>query len=171
MGYKMKGYSYPGKSPLKQEEKKKKVPSSDWNMDDYLVDGKPAKEVVKEHREKEMYKWLESIEEAKKKFKNIPVNDEGWQKAPNKKSPAKQKPKKSTESAHGQLSDAEWEYQNDLKAIKRENLDHIGTGFMNPPYKDTVKRQKQGVPYAKRQGYHGFKNFDSVIPQFQKNKK
>ena len=78
-------------------------------------------------------------------------------------SPAKLKLKKSTESAHGQLGDAEREYQEDLKAIKRENLDHIGTGFMNPPYKDTVKRQKQGVPYAKRQGYHGFKNFDSIL--------
>ena len=42
---------------------------------------------------------------------------------------------------------------------------------MRPPYKDTVKLQKSGVPYEKRQGYHGFKDFDSIIPQFQKNKK
>ena len=79
------------------------------------------------------------------------------------KSPTKQKPKKSTVSAHGQLSDAEREYQDDLKAAKKKKLDHIGTGFMNPPYKDTVKEQKSGVPYEKRQGYHGFKNFDSIL--------
>ena len=53
---------------------------------------------------------------------------------------------------------------------KKAKLDHIGTGFMKPPYKDTVKLQKSGVPYAKRQGYHGFKDFDSIIPQFQKTK-
>ena len=35
-----------------------------------------------------------------------------------------------------------------------------GTGFMNPPYKDTVKGTR---PYAKRQGYHGYKNFKSNI--------
>jgi len=84
------------------------------------------------------------------------------------KSPLKQHPKKSTESAHGQLNDAEREYQEDLKAVKRENLDHIGTGFMNPPYKDTVKEQKSGVPYEKRQGYHGFKNFSSILNQKKK---
>ena len=88
------------------------------------------------------------------------------------KSPLKQHPKKSTESAHGQLGDAKREYQDDLKASKKKKLDLIGTGFMRPPYKDTVKRQKQGVPYAKRQGYHGYKDFDSSIPQFRnKNKK
>ena len=98
MGYKMKGYSYPGKSPLKQDEKC------------YIDEN--GKKVCPMKRQSEL---------------------------------APKKPK--------------------------EKLDHVGTGFMNPPYKDTVKRQKQGVPYAKRQGYHGFKNFDSVIPQFQKNKK
>ena len=36
------------------------------------------------------------------------------------KSPLKQvHPKKSTVSVHGQLSDAEWEYQDDLKAAKK----------------------------------------------------
>ena len=60
--------------------------------------------------------------------------------------------------------------QNPFKPKKStENLDHIGTGFMNPPYKDTVKLQKSGVPYEKRQGYHGFKNFDSILNK-NKNK-
>ncbi len=31
---------------------------------------------------------------------------------------------------------------------------------MNPPYKDTVKGSR---PYAKRQGYHGYKDFKSII--------
>ena len=83
MGYKMKGYSYPGKSPLKQKEKDK------WNFD---------------------------------------IND------------LRQK--------HGK---------------SKKKLDHVGTGFMNPPYKDTVKSQKSGVPYEKRQGYHVYKNFDSIL--------
>ena len=61
-------------SPLKQD---KKAPDSDWNMDDYLVDGKPAKEVVKELRQKERNKWMESIEDAKKRFDSKP-NEEGW---------------------------------------------------------------------------------------------
>jgi hypothetical protein len=38
--------------------------------------------------------------------------------------------------------------------------DGIGKGFMNPPYKDTVKGTR---PYAKRQGYHGYKDFTSVL--------
>jgi len=36
----------------------------------------------------------------------------------------------------------------------------VGKGFMNPPYKDTVKGTR---PYAKRQGYHGYKDFTSNI--------
>ena len=36
-----------------------------------------------------------------------------------RRSPLKQHPKKSTESAHGQLSDAEREYQRDLKRIDK----------------------------------------------------
>ena len=43
-----------------------------------------------------------------------------------------------------------------------------GTGFMKPPYKDTVKLQKSGVPYEKRQGYHGFKDFDSILSKPKK---
>ena len=35
-----------------------------------------------------------------------------------------------------------------------------GEGFMQPPYKDTVKGTR---PYAKRQGYHGYKNFKSIL--------
>jgi len=45
-----------------------------------------------------------------------------------------------------------------LKAKKKTNT--VGTGFMNPPYKDTVKGSR---PYAKRQGYHGYKNFKSIL--------
>jgi len=74
MTYKMKGYSYPGKSPMKQD---KKAPGSDWNMDDYLVDGKPAREVVKEHHQKERDKWFESIEDAKKRF-DTKTNKDSW---------------------------------------------------------------------------------------------
>ena len=44
------------------------------------------------------------------------------------------------------------------KAKKKTNT--VGTGFMQPPYKDTVKGTR---PYAKRQGYHGYKNFKSNI--------
>ena len=73
MTYKMKGFSG-FKSPLKQD---KKVPGSDWNVDDYLVDGKPAKEVVKELRQKERNKWMKSIEDAKKRFGPKP-NKESW---------------------------------------------------------------------------------------------
>jgi len=46
---------------------------------------------------------------------------------------------------------------------KQQAKDRVGEGFMRPPYKDTVKAQKDGTPYAKRQGYHGYKNFDSNI--------
>ena len=88
--FKMKGYSYPGKSPLKQDEKC------------YIDEN--GKKVCPMKRQSEL---------------------------------APKKPK--------------------------EKLDHVGTGFMNPPYKDTVKLQKSGVPYEKRQGYHGFKNFDSIL--------
>jgi len=42
---------------------------------------------------------------------------------------------------------------------------------MNPPHKDTVKLQKSGVPYGKRQGYHGFKNSDSILSQSQDKSK
>jgi hypothetical protein len=44
------------------------------------------------------------------------------------------------------------------KAKKKTNT--VGTGFMNPPYKDTVKGTR---PYAKRQGYHGYKDFKSIL--------
>jgi len=43
-----------------------------------------------------------------------------------------------------------------------------GEGFMNPPYKDTVKGTR---PYAKRQGYHGYKNFKSNLASTDGNKK
>ena len=33
---------------------------------------------------------------------------------------------------------------------------------------DTVKLQKSGVPYEKRQGYHGFKDFDSILSKPKK---
>ena len=50
----------------------------------------------------------------------------------------------------GQISDYETEKQND----------HIGKGFMRPPYKDTASGTR---PYEKRQGYHGYKNFKSIL--------
>ena len=37
-----------------------------------------------------------------------------------------------------------------------------GKGYMKPPYKDTVYGK---IPYEKKQAYHGFKNFDSIIEQ------
>jgi len=33
-----------------------------------------------------------------------------------------------------------------------------GEGFMQPPYKDTVSGTR---PYAKKQGYHGFKSVEN----------
>ena len=62
MSYKMKGFSG-FKSPLKQD---KKVPGSDWNMDDYLVDGKPAREIV----EKDQQKYKKKIAEIGKQDKS-----------------------------------------------------------------------------------------------------
>tara|TARA_R110002012_G_scaffold320247_1_gene542962 strand:- start:24 stop:650 length:627 start_codon:yes stop_codon:yes gene_type:complete len=44
--------------------------------------------------------------------------------------------------------------------IVKKKTNTVGTGFMNPPYKDTVKGSR---PYAKRQGYHGYKNFKSIL--------
>ena len=38
--------------------------------------------------------------------------------------------------------------------------DSIGKGFMRPPYKDTASGTR---PYEKRQGYHGYKNFKSIL--------
>lgn len=46
---------------------------------------------------------------------------------------------------------------------KGEKGKGVGTGYMNPPYKDKAGAQKAGTPYAKRQGYHGFKNFESNV--------
>ena len=130
----MKGFTYPGKSPVKQ--------------------GKPVP--------------LPSPGGKGTKDPGMKIESKG-NKAIKLPSPNKQKPKKSTESAHGQLSDAEREYQDDLKTAKRKKLDHIGKPYMRPPYKDTASGIR---PYEKRQGYHGFKDFDSIIPQFQnKNKK
>jgi hypothetical protein len=48
----------------------------------------------------------------------------------------------------------------DLTPEKPAAPKYEGEGFMNPPYKDTVKGTR---PYAKRQGYHGYKNFKSNI--------
>ena len=78
-----------------------------------------------------------------------------------RRSPLKQYPKKSTESVHGQLSDAELEYKEDLKfhkpkgtLINPPQIDHSGgVGFVNAPYRDP-----QGTgPTEKRKGYHGYK--------------
>tara|TARA_R100001594_G_scaffold49710_1_gene82718 strand:- start:62 stop:991 length:930 start_codon:yes stop_codon:yes gene_type:complete len=47
--------------------------------------------------------------------------------------------------------------------IKQQKANkNVGEGFMHPPYKDTASGTK---PYAKRQGYHGYKDFDSNIEQ------
>jgi len=48
----------------------------------------------------------------------------------------------------------------DLKPETSAPPKYVGEGFMNPPYKDTVKGTR---PYAKRQGYHGYKNFKSNL--------
>ena len=48
--------------------------------------------------------------------------------------------------------------KNKKPLTKKKNT--IGEGFMNPPYKDTVYGTR---PYAKRQGYHGYKNFKSIL--------
>tara|TARA_R100001440_G_scaffold8466_3_gene16191 strand:+ start:218 stop:1093 length:876 start_codon:yes stop_codon:yes gene_type:complete len=45
---------------------------------------------------------------------------------------------------------------------------YAGEGFMNPPYKDTVKGTR---PYANRQGYHGYKNFKSNLASTDGNRK
>ena len=50
------------------------------------------------------------------------------------------------------------EEHEEAKSPVKQNT--IGEGFMKPPYKDTASGTK---PYAKRQGYHGFKNFDSIL--------
>ena len=45
--------------------------------------------------------------------------------------------------------------------IKQQKANkNVGEGFMHPPYKDTASGTK---PYAKRQRYHGYKDFDSNI--------
>ena len=141
------------KQKIKQTKKNK--PKQQWEYSGILDVEKSEKELRKQRRKEE-----------KLRKEGIKVVDE------DKKSPAKQKPKKSTESAHGQLGDAEREYQFDLdryEEMRGKKLDHIGKPFMRPPYKDTASGTR---PYEKRQGYHGFKDFDSIIPQFQnKNKK
>jgi len=65
----------------------------------------------------------------------------------------------------GQIDDLKPESPNKVKG-------GVGKGFMQPPYKDTVKGTR---PYAKRQGYHGYKDFTSNIKggvnkQVKKNK-
>ena len=65
----------------------------------------------------------------------------------------------------GQIDDLKPQSPNKVKG-------GVGEGFMQPPYKDTVKGTR---PYAKRQGYHGYKNFTSNIKggvnkQVKKNK-
>jgi len=46
------------------------------------------------------------------------------------------------------------------KDLKAKKLDHIGKPYMRPPYKDTTVGTR---PYEKRQGYHGYKDFDSIL--------
>ena len=47
-----------------------------------------------------------------------------------------------------------------LTQTKDKKKNTTGEGFMNPPYRDKASGTK---PYANRQGYHGFKNFDSIL--------
>jgi len=50
----MSGFSGFGNSPVKQKkDKKKNEPGSTWNMDDYLVDGVPARKVISDRNKKE----------------------------------------------------------------------------------------------------------------------
>ena len=111
MAYKMKGYSYPGKSPLKQHPKK-----STESVDR----PEPTYEGTDEYR----------------KEKDIPKK--------------------------------EFKKRGIKKPQKKKKLDHIGKPYMRPPYKDTAVGTR---PYEKRQGYHGYKDFDSIIPQFQNKTK
>ena len=46
-----------------------------------------------------------------------------------------------------------------LEDMRRHKKRYTGEGFMHPPYKDTVKGIR---PYEKRQGYHGYKNFETI---------
>mgnify|MGYP003659142356 CR=1 FL=1 len=163
----MKGFSYPGKSPVKQK----------YDLSKATVDGKHPQ--TEKNKKYENVGSVDLLMQGKTRDKDGNVKDIQWAPPPErpkykkrpeakKDSPAKQKPKKSTESAHGQLNDAEREYKRDVKATKRKKLDHIGKPYMRPPYKDTASGIR---PYEKRQGYHGFKDFDSIIPQFQNKNK
>jgi len=46
------------------------------------------------------------------------------------------------------------------KKETEKKIDNTGKGFMRPPYKDTASGTR---PYEKRQGYHGFTNFKSIL--------
>ena len=61
-------------------------------------------------------------------------------------------------------------YMHGESPLKQKKKYNIGEGFMNPPYRDNVKRQKAGVPFEKRQGYHGYKNFKSNIEHDDQSK-
>ena len=79
MGYKMKGYSYPGKSPLKQD--KKEFKGINWDtLDNVTVDGKTPKEIKKENLQKERDKWNQDLIDLRLRYDK-----------PKKKSPLKQK--------------------------------------------------------------------------------
>ena len=65
MGYKMKGYSYPGKSPLKQD--KKEFKGINWDtLENVTVDGKTPKEIKKENLQKERDKWNQDLIDLRK---------------------------------------------------------------------------------------------------------
>ena len=78
-----------------------------------------------------------------------------------KKTPAKQKTKILTDSQRRAQHEAFKKRAAEANK-KQKTKDYIGEGFMRPPYKDTVHGTR---PYAKRQGYHGYKDFDSIIEQ------
>jgi hypothetical protein len=164
MGYKMKGFSYPGKSPAKQEgpipKENIKLQKSE-HPDTWVYKGSDMRERIidledrAEFAREDAWSQREGSDKQKvheKTAKNLQHEADIIRKRL-QNSPAKQKAKKSTESAHGQLSDAEWEYQNDLKAAKRTKpKPKPKGGFMHPPYKKPVG-PTEGPHYV-----HGYKS-------------
>ena len=47
--------------------------------------------------------------------------------------------------------------KNKIKSKDKNKKDNIGEGFMRPPYKKPVG------PTEKREAYHGYKNFKSIL--------
>ena len=121
------------KSPAKLIKRKKPNPKTLEELSKIRIPGPGYTEMIKRKKEKEQAKRKKG-EEKRKKILN-------------------KKPKKKATTTPAKL-------KKPTKAKKKTNT--VGTGFMNPPYKDTVKGSR---PYAKRQGYHGYKDFISVLDE------